>query len=77
VLVEEGVAPELSGDARVMGRCSATWRYSSLRTHRGTARLEVKSYTGSSEEAWAPATALGAAALAGTTPRAKERAAKG
>jgi hypothetical protein len=37
-------------------------------------RLEVKRCMGSSEEAWAPATALGTAALAGTARRAEERA---
>jgi hypothetical protein len=48
-------------------------RYDSSRTLHGTARLEVKHCTGSSEEAWAPATALGAAALDGTAQTVEER----
>jgi hypothetical protein len=63
-VVEEGAAPELTGDAQATGRRLVAQRYVSSRTCHGTTMLEAKSRTRSSKETWAPATALGAIALA-------------
>jgi hypothetical protein len=76
-LVGEGAAPEPTRDAQATGRRLVAQCYVSSRTCHGTAMLEAKSRTRSLKETWAPATALGATALAGTAQRAMEHVMKG